>query len=130
MVNDYRRGRAGAVSHTVSQSMVENLAKKRGKREEEEGRPVYLVSPLGNYRLSRRPKSQRLNKEMKRNLRKMDEPPGKHPLFIPLVLQMITNALPLSLSLSLSLCARCEEGEGGVAKERERKREREREVDR
>ena len=44
---------------------------------------------------------------MKRNLRKMDEPPGKHPLFIPLVLQMITNALspspPLSLSLSLSL---------------------------
>lgn len=30
---------------------------------------------------------------MKRNLRKMDEPPGKHPLFIPLVLQMITNAL-------------------------------------
>lgn len=35
----------------------------------------------------------RLNKEMKRNLRKMDEPPGKHPPFIPLVLQMITNAL-------------------------------------
>uniref|UniRef100_A0A3Q2Z9Q2 Gastrulation brain homeobox 1 n=3 Tax=Percomorphaceae TaxID=1489872 RepID=A0A3Q2Z9Q2_HIPCM len=33
-------------------------------------------SPLGNDRLSGRPKSQRLNKEMKRNLRKMDEPPG------------------------------------------------------
>lgn len=40
VVNDYRRGRAGAVSHTVLQSMV-NLAK------EEEGlgvRPVCLVS--------------------------------------------------------------------------------------
>lgn len=35
---------------------------------------------------------------MKRNLRKMDEPPGKHPLFILLVLQMITNALSPSLS--------------------------------
>ena len=123
MVNDYRRGRAGAVSHTVSQSMVENLAKKRGKREEEEGRPVYLVSPLGNYRLSRRPKSQRLNKEMKRNLRKMDEPPGKHPLFIPLVLQMITNALPLSLSLSAHGARKGRE----ELQKRERERERERE---
>lgn len=28
----------------------------------------------------------------------MDEPPGKHPLFILLVLQMITNALSPSLS--------------------------------
>ena len=79
----------------------------RGVEEEEEegwrGGDPSIWSPLGNYRLSRRPKSQRLNKEMKRNLRKMDEPPGKHPLFIPLVLQMITNALSPSPSLSLSL---------------------------
>lgn len=101
MVNDYRRGRAGAVSHTGLQSMVK--PGKRGRRGGGGGRrrgDPSIWSPLGNYRLSRRPKSQRLNKEMKRNLRKMDEPPGKHPLFIPLVLQMITNALPL-----------CEEGE-------------------
>lgn len=74
----------------------------RGVEEEKRGGggDPSIRSPLGNYRLSRRPKSQRLNKEMKRNLRKMDEPPGKHPLFIPLVLQMITNALSPSRSLS------------------------------
>lgn len=73
-----------------------------------------IWSPLGNYRLSRRPKSQRLNKEMKRNLKKMDEPPGKHPLFIRLVSQMITNDAHSRLCLS--------EGShrGGVAKSRAR----------
>lgn len=101
VVNDYRRGRAGRVSHTVLQSMVD-LA----KGEEGWGCDPSIWSPLGNYRLSRRPKSRRLNKEMKRNLRKMDEPPGKHPLFIPLVLPMITNALSSYLSLSLFLSAR------------------------
>lgn len=64
---------------------------------------------------------------MKRNLRKMDEPPGKHPLFIPLVLQMITNALsppffpPLRAHTALWNGA-----EGGVAERGEVDRQKER----
>lgn len=75
-----------------SQSMVKpgeggggDLKKEKVEGEEGYGCDSSIWSPLGNYRLSRRPKSQRLNKEMKRNLRKMDEPPGKHPPFSPLL---------------------------------------------
>lgn len=64
---------------------------------------------------------------MKRNLRKMDEPPGKHPLFIPVVLQMITNALSPSLSLRTHTVHRNgakggveERGEGEVDRQGER----------
>lgn len=63
---------------------------------------------------------------MKRNLRKMDEPPGKHPLFIPLVLQMITNALsPPFFSLRAHTALRSG-AEGGVADRGEVDRQRER----
>lgn len=61
---------------------------------------------------------------MKRNLRKMDEPPGKHPLFIPLVLQMITNALSPSPLRAHTVCRRS--AEGGVAERGELDRRRER----
>lgn len=107
VVNDYRRGRAGTVSHTVLQSMV-NLA----KVEEDWGAATRLFGLHWETTASQYGQKVRLNKEMKRNLRKMDEPPGKHLLFFSLVLQMITNALSLSLSLSLlTRCLRVEQRE-------------------
>lgn len=96
MVNDYRRGRAGTVSHTVSQSMVKPGKRGGGLRG---GGGVRLFGLHWETTASQDGQKVRLNKEMKRNLRKMDEPPGKHPLFIPLVLQMITNALSPPFSL-------------------------------
>lgn len=120
VVNDYRRGRAGAVSHTVLQSMWTWQIKRKKKKEVVwwwwlGGCGSAICYRLGNYRLSRRPKSQRLNKEMKRNLRKMDESPGKHPPFHSSCIADDNQCAPVLSLRALTRCASEKAWEGGVA---------------
>ena len=76
VVNDYRGGRSKAVSHTASSQYG---LRERGGSAHLFGIHWETTASQGGQ------KSQKLNKEMKRNLRKMDESRGQHPPLSPCI---------------------------------------------